>query len=122
VGTFQAAVDAAAYDAGKPAVDAAFLRHFYDKVAPGIYGDYDCPRMLPLIAPRPLLAINGDLDARTPLPGLRECLAAAERAYAETGQRDRLRAIIQPNTGHKVNPDSLDAAMAWFARWLLPSA
>lgn len=120
VGTFQAAVDAAARDAGKPAVDAAFLRHFYDKVAPGVYGDFDGPRMLPLIAPRPLLVINGDSDARTPMPGLRECLAAAESEYAAAGQRDRIRTIIQPNTGHKVNPDSLDAAIGWFARWLRP--
>lgn len=118
VGTFQAAVDAAARDEGAARVDAAFLRRFYDRVVPGIYSDFDGPRMLPLIAPRPLLVINGDSDARTPMPGLKECTGAAERAYAAAGARDRYRVLIQPNTAHKVNPDSLTAAMDWFAKWI----
>jgi dienelactone hydrolase len=118
VSTFQAAVDAAARDAGRPAVDAAFLRVFYDRVAPGVHAEFDGPRMVPLIAPRPLLVINGDSDARTPMPGLRECLSSAEAAYASA--KDRYRVLIQPDTGHKVNPESMDAAVAWFERWLTP--
>ena len=120
VGTFQAAIDAAAKDAGKPKVDASFLRVFYDRVVPGIYSDFDGPQMVPLIAPRPLLVINGDSDARTPMPGLRECLSAAEQAYASAG--DRYQAVIQPNTGHKVNPESLTLAIGWFEKWLAESS
>ena len=117
VGTFQAAIDAAAQDAGKNKVDASFLRVFYDRVVPGIYSDFDGPRMVPLIAPRPLLVINGDSDARTPMPGLRECLSAAEQAYASAA--DRYQAVLQPNTGHKVNPESLTLAVDWFEKWLV---
>ncbi|MBM3725219.1 MAG: alpha/beta hydrolase [Acidobacteria bacterium] len=119
VGTFQAAVDHAARDAGR-SVDSAFLRTFYDKVAPGVYGEFDGPAMLPLIAPRPLLVINGDSDARTPLPGLRECLDAAGRAYATLGAGEKFSSILQPRTGHRVNAESLDQAIAWFERWLGP--
>jgi dienelactone hydrolase len=118
VSTFQAAVDTAAREAGRSAVDASFLRVFYDRVAPGVHGEFDGPQMVPLIAPRPLLVINGDSDARTPMPGLRECLAAAQSAYA--GRTDRYRALLQPNTGHRVNPESMDAAVAWFEQWLGP--
>ena len=118
VSTFQPAVDTAAREAGRRPVDASFLRAFYDRVAPGVHGDFDGPQMLPLIAPRPLLLINGDSDPRTPMPGLRLCLAAAQNAYA--GHADRYRALMQPNTGHKVNPESMDAAVAWFERWLGP--
>lgn len=118
VGTFQAAVDAAARDAGT-VVDAAFVRKFYDRVAPGVYGEFDGPAMTTLIAPRPLLVINGDSDARTPLPGLQECIEATRRAYTATP--DRFEAILQPRTGHKVNPGSLDRAVAWFTRWLMPT-
>jgi len=116
-GTFQSALNSAARDenlAGPPGAE--FLRHFYDKVAPGVYSDFDGPVMLPLIAPRPLLTINGDRDDRTPLPGLKLCLDAATRAYSATP--DRFRAIIQEQTGHKVNPDALAEAVAWFSRWL----
>ncbi len=45
--------------------DAAFVRKFYDRIVPEIYGEFDGPSMLPLIAPRPLLVVNGDSDART---------------------------------------------------------
>ena len=120
VGTFQAAVDAAAADAGKPTVDAASVRRFYDRVVPGIYAEFDAPAMLPLIAPRPLLVINGDSDARTPLPGVQECAAAAERAYQDARAQDRFVLHIQPKTGHAFGEPAQQAAIEWFVRWLKP--
>jgi dienelactone hydrolase len=118
VSTFQAAVNAAATDTGTP-VNAAFVRKFYDRVAPGIYSDFDGPAMLPLIAPRPLLVINGDSDARTPKPGLLECINAAKMAYAAEGVAGNFEFLLQPNTGHKVNPDALRVAVDFFVRWLV---
>lgn len=120
IGTVQAAFDAAAKDAGIAQPGAEFVRTFYDRVAPGIYGEFDGPAMLPLIAPRPLFAINGDSDPRTPLPGLQECTDAARAAYHAAGADEKFVVKIQPHTGHKVNPDSLDEARAWLARWLKP--
>ncbi len=120
VGTFQAAVDSAAKDAGV-AVDPAFLRHFYDKVAPGVYSTFDGPAMLPLIAPRPMLVINGDSDPRTPRPGLDECLQAGAKAYAAAGAQDKLEVLIQEKTGHQVKPDALQHAVLWFVKTLSPT-
>ncbi len=120
VGTFQAAIDSAARDAGVPRVDAAFVRQFYDRVAPAIYGEFDGPAMLPLIAPRPLLTINGGADARTPVPGLMECIAAAKKAYADAGASGKFESIIQENTGHQVKSPARQSAIAWFVRWLKP--
>jgi dipeptidyl aminopeptidase/acylaminoacyl peptidase len=120
VGTFQAAVDAAAADAGVKAVDAAFVRRFYDRLVPGISAEFDAPAMLPLVAPRPLLAINGDSDARTPLEGVREAAAAAERAYQAARAQDRFVLHIQPKTGHAFGEPAQQAALDWFVRWLKP--
>ena len=119
IGTVQAAFDAAAKDAGV-APDAAFLRRFYARVLPGITDRFDGPAMVPLIAPRALLVINGDSDPRTPRAGLDLCLAATRAAYHTAGADDKFTVIIQPHTGHHVNPDALDAARAWFARQLRP--
>lgn len=116
--TVQAAFDAAARDSGVSSPDGAFVRTFYDRVAPGIYGPFDGPAMLPLIAPRPLLAINGEIDPRTPGPGLEECAAAARAAYTAAGAADRFVLHVQPKTAHKVQPESLELARAWFRRWL----
>ena len=118
VGTFQAAVDGAAKDAGATKVDAAFVRKFYDRVAPGIYTQFDGPAMLPLIVPRPLLVINGDSDARTPLPGLMTCITPTERAYQRANATGKLQLYLQKDTGHKVTEAALQTAVDWFVKWL----
>jgi dienelactone hydrolase len=118
-GTFQAALDGAAKDAGAP-VGAAFLRKFYDRVAPEIYGEFDGPQTLPLIAPRPLLVINGDSDARTPLAGVEECATRARTAYAKANAAEKFALHIQPKTGHAVTSQARQLAMEWFVRWLKP--
>jgi hypothetical protein len=120
IGTVQAAFHAAAKDEGVTQPDAKFVRTFYDRVAPGIYGAFDGPAMLPLIAPRPLLAINGDSDPRTPLPGLKECVLEARAAYAGEGAEEKFVIHLQPNTAHKVQPESIVLAREWFVRWLKP--
>jgi len=120
VGTIRNAFDAAAKEGGVASPDAAFARAFYDRVAPGLAGQFDGPAMLPLIAPRPLLIVNGDSDDRTPLPGLKRCTDAAEQAYRDAGAAERFVVRIQDNTGHKVTPESRQAAIEWLTRWLAP--
>jgi dienelactone hydrolase len=119
--TIPIALAAAAKDAGVTEVDAAFVRKFYDKVAPGIYGQFDGPSMITLIAPRPLLAINGANDLRTPLEGVNECLNAARPLYHAANADDRLVYIAQPNTAHAVKPESYVKAREWFVQWLQPT-
>lgn len=120
VATFQPAVDAVAHDAGQSRVDAPLVRSFYARVAPGIDAQFDGPAMLPLIAPRPLLVINGDSDPRTPVPGVMECMAAAERAYAAAGAQDKVGLYLQPNAGHVFTPVGELVALDWLVRWLAP--
>jgi predicted esterase len=120
IGTIQGAFDQAAQDAGVTRPDGAFVHAFYDRVAPGIDGEFDGPSIVPLIAPRPLLAINGDSDPRTPRPGLDEALAAIRAAYAAAGVPDRFEVLIQPHTGHQVTPAGYARAQAWLVRWLRP--
>ena len=89
-------------------------------MAPGIYGEFDGPALLPLIAPRPLLVINGDSDPRTPLAGVRECVAAAQRAYRESGAQERFMLHLQQDAGHEVTPEADAAALDWLVKWLKP--
>lgn len=118
IGTVQGAADAAAKEAGVATIDKAFVQRFYDRVVPGIYSEFDGPVMLPLIAPRPLLVMNGDSDDKTPLPGLKLTLDAAQAAYAKANVADHFSFKIQEKTGHKVNPESLAEVVAWFEKWL----
>jgi len=121
VGTFWIAADSAARSEGIAEIDAAFVRRFYDRVVPGIYGDLDAPSVLQLIAPRPLLVINGDSDPRTPLAGVQESVAAARRAYVAMGADDKLGVYLQPNAGHVFTPVAELVMADWFVKWLAPS-
>lgn len=120
IGTVQAAFDAAAKDSGVAQPGAAFVHTFYTRVAPGLDREFDGPAMVPLIAPRPLLVINGEIDPRTPLPGLQLCADATRSAYHAAGADEKFVLHIQANTAHKVNPESLVLARGWFVRWLKP--
>jgi hypothetical protein len=120
IGTIQPAFDAIAKENGVTNASSASVQKFYDRVVPGIYSEFDGPEMLALIAPRPLLIINSDSDNHTPLPGVQECVAAAEKIYAAADATNNFAVIIQKNTGHKVLPESESAAIEWFVKWLKP--
>ncbi len=120
IATIQPAFDEIAKEAGVAKPDSAFVQKFYDRVVPGIAGEFDGPAMLTLIAPRPLLVINSDSDPHTPLPGVMECVRAAQTAYAADHAEDHFTFIIQQNTGHQVKPESERAAIDWFVKWLKP--
>ena len=120
IGTVQKAFDAAAKDFGVEKPDGDFVHTFYSRVAPGLDREFDGPAMVPLIAPRPLLSINGEIDPRTPKGGLDLCADAARKAYSVAGAEEKFVLQIQPKTGHKVNPESLVLAREWFVRWLKP--
>jgi dienelactone hydrolase len=120
IGTIQHAFDAAAKEAGVATPDGTFVHAFYEKVCPGIDGEFDGPAMAGLIAPRPLMTINGEIDARTPLAGLKLCTDAAEGAYRAAGAEEKFAAVIEPKTGHKVTAEAQEGAVGWFVRWLKP--
>lgn len=117
ISTIQSAVDQAAREAGST-VDSAFIQRFYERVVPGVHREFDGPAMLPLIAPRPLLVINGDKDDRTPQPGLQLCIDAARAAYEKAGAAQQFEFILQPDTGHTVTPQSEKRAIDWLVEHL----
>src|SRR5262245_20968024 len=118
--TRRGATEAAAAESNEP-VNAAFVRKFYGRIAPGLVDKFDGPAMLPLIAPRPLLVVNGDSDPRSPLGGVREAVASAERAYAAAGAREKFSFLLQADAAHEVTPEAHSNVRQWFVRWLSPS-
>jgi hypothetical protein len=115
--TLRAATEAAA---DRENVNAAFVRKFYERIAPGLVDKFDGPVMLPLIAPRPLLVVNGDSDPRSPLGGVWEAVASAERAYTSARARERFSFLLEVDAAHEVTPEAQDTARQWFVKWLSP--
>jgi dienelactone hydrolase len=98
--------------------NAASVREFFARVAPGLVDRYDCPDMLPLIAPRPLLVLSGTKDPRNAIMGVELAVAAARAAYAQAP--DHLD-YFPANVGHDGGYGPFhDRAIAWMERWLKP--
>jgi len=117
--TLRAAIEAAAADSGD-AVSAPFVRKFFDRITPGLVDSFDGPMMLAAIAPRPLLVVNGDSDPRSPVGGVRQATASAERAYAAAGAREKFEFILEVDAAHEVTRDASRSVLDWFVRWLSP--
>ncbi len=120
VASIQGAVDRAAQHDGVASIDVDYVRRFYDRAVPGIYGEFDATEMLPAIAPRPLLVVNGDSDPKTPLPALRLIETTTKQAYVAAAATENFVLRIQPNTGHSVTEASLAATLDWFVAHLKP--
>lgn len=108
----------AAADLGDTGVNKENVRLVWNKLLPGITGEFDCPSMIRLFAPRPLLLLNTALDPNCPLPGARLAFNAAEKAYRSQNAIDKLQIDVAANEPHRFTAKHIDMAVAWFVRWL----
>jgi dienelactone hydrolase len=116
-GAFQARADSLG-GAVPNSSDAASVRQFYDRVAPGLVDRYDCPDMLPLIAPRPLIVLSGTKDPRNAITGVNLAIDAARVAYDGMAASDRLK-FFPADVGHDGGYAPFHTeAVAWLERWL----
>lgn len=116
--TIKPAHDQAAKDLGEPAVNAKVCRVLWNKIIPGITGDFDCPSMLRLFAGRALLIVGGTKDPNCPHGGAKLAMASAERAFAQAKANDKLKVMIA-DVGHQVTAAQRAASLDWFERWLV---
>jgi len=105
-------------DLGEPEVDARVYRSVWERLTPGLLDRFDGPRLLPLIAPRPLLILNGEADPLVPVEGARLAAESARRAYAAAGVPERFRFEVAPGVGHTFTDAERRLALDWFDRWL----
>ncbi|MGH9340455.1 MAG: hypothetical protein ACRD1R_12915, partial [Acidobacteriota bacterium] len=117
--TIWRAHETAAADLGEKEVNQRVARALWNKIMPGITGEFDCPSMIRMFAPRPLLILSGENDPNCPLPGAKLGFAAAREAYAKVNALDHLKIDLAEGVAHKVTPEQTQTAIAWFERWLL---
>lgn len=84
---------------------------------PGILKWGDIPEIVSLIAPRPLLILNGEQDLRFPIQGAREVVSRAGMLYRRLGAADALELFVSP-AGHEFADDMRQRAYHWLDRWL----
>jgi hypothetical protein len=84
----------------------------------GLLEHFDSEGVLALIAPRPFLALNGELDAGSPADGIRMIESKVNAVYNAVGAKDSFRSVLYKDTGHVYTATMRKEMLAWFARWL----
>ena len=108
----------AAKDVGDSSVTQENVKLVWDKIIPGITDAFDCPSMIRLIAPRPLLLLNNEKDQNCPLGGAQIAFEAATTAYKAKNVLNRLRIHVTPNEPHRFLAEHAQMTLAWFKKWL----
>ncbi|KAK3028362.1 hypothetical protein RJ639_039820 [Escallonia herrerae] len=118
VDSIKAVFEEARIDLGKSAIDKEVVEKVWDRVAPGLASQFDSPFTVPIIAPRPLLLLNGEEDPRCQLAGLKLPMARAKKAYEEAHSLDNLKLVEQPGIGHQMTSLMVIEASDWFDQFL----
>lgn len=118
VGTIRATHEVAAKELGDATVNQNNIRVVWDKIVPGITNEFDCPSMLRLFAPRPLLLLSNGNDQNCPLPGAEIAFQSARNAYEAKHAMDKLKINVTPNEPHRFLPIHMELACEWFLKWL----
>jgi hypothetical protein len=84
----------------------------------GLLKHFDTEGVVALIAPRPFLALTGDLDYGSPADGIRVIEEKVSKVYDVLGAKDKFKNVLHKDTGHLVTPQMRAEMMAWFERWL----
>ncbi len=103
---------------GDTAVNSKNVKILWDKIIPHITDEFDCPSMIRLFAPRPLLVLSNEKDQNCPLPGAKIAFASAMETYKNINALDKLKMDIEPNQPHRSTPEHLQMTLDWFAKWL----
>ena len=119
--TIRVAHERVAAEIGQPKVNREVCLALWNKVIPGILDEFDGPSMVRLLAGRPTLILNGELDPNCPIEGAEVAFAAARAAFHEAGADDKLKIMVAQGVGHAVTPDQRRAALDWFQLWLKPN-
>jgi len=83
------------------------LLHCTCNYVPGIMKEFDMGDLAALIAPRPLVIVNGLQDDIFPIDSAKEQLTVAAAAYEAANAQDKLRHVVGPE-GHRFY-----AALSW---------
>ncbi|XP_043706406.1 putative hydrolase YtaP [Telopea speciosissima] len=118
VDSIKSVFEEARVDLGKEAIDKEVVEKVWDRIAPGLASQFDSPHTVPIIAPRPLLIINGAEDPRCPLEGLEIPISRANEVYREASCSENFKMIAQPGIGHQMTPLMVKEASDWFDKFL----
>jgi dienelactone hydrolase len=81
---------------------------------PNLLNHFDTEAIVALIAPRPVLFLDGDQDGTSPADGIRAIESAVRPAYGLYGKEKEFQSVIYAGQGHVYTPEMWARTLAWF--------
>lgn len=117
-GTIQATHLQAAKDMGDSTLNKRNVKAVWDKLLPNITGEFDCPSLIRLMAPRALLVVGTENDPNCPLPGANIAYSSAMQVYLLKGAKDKINRDVTPKLFHTSTSEHFNMTLDWFSKWL----
>jgi dienelactone hydrolase len=116
---FDSFLKAYAKDINEPQVNLKVLRTAWSKLVPGLLDRFDAQNVVPLIAPRPLLVINHELDELFPLSGAKKVASVVQARYLEAKAPEKFEFKVTPGLKHAAfDFNEVNTIATWMERWL----
>lgn len=81
---------------------------------PGMLNHFDTEAVVSLIAPRPILFMNGADDPTSPVDGIHAIASVVRPIYGLYGKTNDFQTIIYPDVAHVYTPEMWQKTVAWF--------
>jgi len=85
---------------------------------PNFLNHFDTEAVVALIAPRPVLFLDGDQDGTSPVDGIHAIEAAVRPIYQLYGKEAEFQSIVYTGQGHVYTPEMWAKTLAWLDQWL----
>ncbi|KAL7590253.1 hypothetical protein Lser_V15G39463 [Lactuca serriola] len=120
VDSIKSVFEDARIDLGKSAIDKEVVEKVWNRIAPGLASEFDSIHTVPLIAPRPLLLLNGEEDPRCPMEGLDVTILTTQKAFEDAQCLNHFKVIAEVGIGHQMTSSMVKETSDWFDKFLLP--
>lgn len=80
---------------------------------PNLLSHFDTEAVVALLAPRPVLLMNGDQDTGSPVDGIRAIESTVSRAYALYRKTGEFQSVVYPGLGHVYTPEMWAKTLSW---------
>ena len=89
---------------------------------PGLLNHFDTEAVVALIAPRPVLFMNGDQDRGSPVDGIRAIEKSVRAVYELYGQERECQSLVYAGQGHVYTPEMWAKTLGWLDQRLRPKS
>jgi len=81
---------------------------------PNLLTHFDTEAIVALIAPRPVLFLDGDQDATSPVDGIHAIETSVRPVYRLYGKETEFQSIVYQGQGHLYTPEMWQRTLEWF--------